>query len=449
MSTSLPTFQFGEVASASQLMAAFNVLWNQGENILNTLTGYRNMSLVDFQQQVEALNSRLQRANRISAPYTTVDFVTTDFLDIDQTQTSATVRADAQAVTLKERSTTTNAVIQNQTFATSDGTAEAISTDNSLYRVSTTDGSIPTGTFTLQLAQSLNMTVLTFDLAAMPPTPTFAVSASPDGTTFTPAIQVSMNGYRLTAWFAPMEMLYITLAITPAAPDTLGGTSYTFGLTDFAGTETEFEMVSELVTKPDLLHSGQCPLKLVAPATPGILYFLSFQWRPLAGVCGRQHCSRIPIRVQFRLTGVTVSAMSGAPEYGGYSFNMPSGTFQEFETIFLNSIQVTDLSTGLPIRVAPALNPMFAVPGAIGASRYGPIAGLTHDYAAQGGYGGGLMLIPANPTNTFAGKTYSVSYSGVTANWIPITWSVQLKVQLSTSDRTVTPTFTGASLQEM
>ena len=145
MSTSLPTFQFGEVASASQLMAAFNVLWNQGENILNTLTGYRNMSLVDFQQQVEALNSRLQRANRISPPYTTVDFVTTDFLDIDQTQTSATVRADAQAVTLKERSTTTNAVIQNQTFATSDGTAEAISTDNSLYRVSTTDGSIPTG----------------------------------------------------------------------------------------------------------------------------------------------------------------------------------------------------------------------------------------------------------------------------------------------------------------
>ena len=273
-------------------MAAFNVLWNQGENILNTLTGYRNMSLVDFQQQVEALNSRLQRANRISPPYTTVDFVTTDFLDIDQTQTSATVRADAQAVTLKERSTTTNAVIQNQTFATSDGTAEAISTDNSLYRVSTTDGSIPTGTFTLQLAQSLNMTVLTFDLAAMPPTPTFAISASPDGTTFTPAVQVSMNGYRLTAWFAPMEMLYITLAITPAAPDTLGGTSYTFGLTDFAGTETEFEMVSELVTKPNLLHSGQCHVETGRSCDSRHSLLPQFQWRPLAGVCSWQHCSR-------------------------------------------------------------------------------------------------------------------------------------------------------------
>jgi hypothetical protein len=447
MSTSLPTFQFGEVASASQLMAAFNVLWNQGENILNALTNYRNLSLVDFQQQVEALNSRLQRANRISPPYTTVNFVTTDFLDIDQTQTSATVRADAQAVTLKERSTTTNAVIQNQTFATSDGTAEAISTDNSLYRVNTTDGSIPTGTFTVQLAQSLNMTVLTFDLAAMPPTPVFKVSASPDGTTFTQAVQVSMNGYRLTAWFAPMEMLYITLAITPAAPDTLGGSSYTFGLTDFAGTETEFEMVSEMVTKPIFFTPASASLKLVAPATPGILYFLSFNgglWQEYAA----GSVVPVPNTGTVSATGVTVSAMSGAPEYGGYSINMPSGT-REFETIFLNSIQVTDLTTGLPLRVAPGLNPAYANPLGVNGGRYGPIPGMTHDYVAQGGYGGGLMLIPGNPTNTFSGKTYSVSYSGVTANWIPITWSVQLKVQLSTSDRTVTPTFTGASLQEM
>ena len=65
--------------------AAFNVLWNQGEDVLNTLTNYRNISLVDFQQQVDGVDGRLQRANRISAPYTTVNFVTTDFLDINKT----------------------------------------------------------------------------------------------------------------------------------------------------------------------------------------------------------------------------------------------------------------------------------------------------------------------------------------------------------------------------
>ena len=97
-----------------------------------------------------------------------------------------------------------------------------------------------------------------------------SVAASPDGTTFTQANQVSMNGYRLTAWFTPMEMRYITLAITPAAPDTLGGTSYTFGLTDFAGTETEFELVSELVTAPISFTPASLQLKLVAPSDPKI-----------------------------------------------------------------------------------------------------------------------------------------------------------------------------------
>ena len=238
MSTPAISFQLGETGSASKLMTAFNAIWSQGESILASLTNYRNLSLVDFNQKLEALNSRLQQANRIQAPYTAVSFVTTDFLNIDQTLTSATVRADSQAVTLKERSTSTNAVIQTQGFSTSDGTAQSISTDNSLYRVQVTDGSIPTGVFNLQLIAALDMTVLTFDLAAMPPTPVFAVSASPDGITFTPALRVSMNGYRLTAWFPPMEMLYITLAITPAAPDTLGGNSFTFGPTDFVGVQT-------------------------------------------------------------------------------------------------------------------------------------------------------------------------------------------------------------------
>ena len=154
-------------------MAAFNVLWNQGENILNTLTNYRNLSLVDFQQQVEALNSRLQRANRISAPYTTVNFVTTDFLDIDQTQTSATVGPTHRPGCKREIHNDERCHLEPD-LCHLGWNGQAISTDNSLYRVSKTDGSIPTGTFTVQLVQSLNMTVLTFDLAAMPPTPSLA-----------------------------------------------------------------------------------------------------------------------------------------------------------------------------------------------------------------------------------------------------------------------------------
>src|ERR1035441_8212387 len=123
MSSPSTTFQLGAQGSASQLMAVFNSLLAQGQSILNTIDSHRTLSVVNFQQKVEALNSRRQRANRAQVPYTAVNFVATDFLDVDQTQTSATVRADAQAVTLQERSVTTNAVVQSQLFATSSGTA--------------------------------------------------------------------------------------------------------------------------------------------------------------------------------------------------------------------------------------------------------------------------------------------------------------------------------------
>ena len=94
MSTSNVTFQLGEAASASKLMGAFNVLRNQGQQLLTTLGTYRTDSLVSFEQRVEALNSRRERANRVKSSYVAVRFVATDLLDMDQTQTSATVRAD-------------------------------------------------------------------------------------------------------------------------------------------------------------------------------------------------------------------------------------------------------------------------------------------------------------------------------------------------------------------
>ena len=75
-----------------------------------------------------------------------------------------------------------------------------------------------------------------------------------------------MNGYRLTAWFTPMEMRYITLAITPAAPDTLGGTSYTFGLTDLR-TRT-IRACLRAGDGSDLFHTCLTALKLVAPSSP-------------------------------------------------------------------------------------------------------------------------------------------------------------------------------------
>jgi hypothetical protein len=187
------------------------------------------------------------------------------------------------------------------------------------------------------------MMVLTFDLAAMPPTPGFVVSASPDGTTFTQATQVSVNGYRLTAWFPPMEMLYISLAITPAAPDTLGGSSYTFGLTDFAGVETEFQLMSELVTLPIMFSPVGSLVSLVAPQAAGLLYFLSFN-----GGTWQEYVNGSAVT----LPGTSSSSTSSVTMNSGgvLSIELPLNVYEA-------SIQVIDQATGLLVNVAPGLAP--------------------------------------------------------------------------------------------
>jgi hypothetical protein len=416
MSTSNVTFQLGEAASASKLMGAFNVLRNQGQQLLTTLGTYRTDSLVSFEQRVEALNSRRERANRVKSSYVAVRFVATDLLDMDQTQTSATVRADTQAVTLQERQTATNAIVQQQTFSTSDGTAESISVDNSMYMVSTSDGLIPTGTFTLKLLQALNLTVLTFDLSAVPAKSTVVVSASPDGINYTAAVQTSMNGYRLTAWFSPMNMRYITLAVTPSAPDVLGGSSYTFGLTDFVGAETEFQLLSDLVTLPIAFRPVGTRLQLVAQHDPNLTFFLNFNnvgWLEYAAGA----TITIPGTIETKTPAVALHTG------GALEIVLPVDAYP-------NSVQVFDETTSKNLTVVPNL------------SATDPnLAHLVHDYIALNG----TTLTYIGPDlAAAAGHTFTVTFVEG-----PALVEVQLKVQLITPDRTVTPTFTGASLQEL
>jgi len=75
---------------------------------------------------------------------------------------------------------------------------------------------------------------------------------------------------------------------------------------------------------------------------------------------------------------------------------------------------------------------------------------MTHDYVAQGGWDG-LMLIPANPTKHLSQETTGSLYSRrFTAKLgFPYTWSVANSSSIVYFNRTVTPTFIGAWLQEM
>lgn len=83
-------------------------------------------------------------AARINARDIACRFVVSDMLDIGQTLTSASVRADAGAVTLQERGGPSQAEIKSLLFSSSTGAIEQF---NDMYRVHVVDGSKPVGTF--------------------------------------------------------------------------------------------------------------------------------------------------------------------------------------------------------------------------------------------------------------------------------------------------------------
>lgn len=410
-------FHTGDPGSARVWTAALSTLLAQGQAVLDQCAQNRLETLIEFEQRMQALSGRRQRANRTAPPRELVSFVVSDFFDIDQTLTTATIRADAQSATLKERTVTTQATIKTQGFTPSSGTVEPISAQGSLFRVHTDDGTLPTGTFSLQLFSPLTLTLLVFDLSALASQPDIVVSASTDGVVYTPARKTEINGDRLTAWFDPLEMLYIQLAITPTHPDTLGGTSYTFGLLDFSGSTTEFQLISELVTRPIPFSPQGTSVVLEAPADPDIAYFLSFDGGAFL---------EYPAGSTLVLPGtqaVTASSVAMDPGSGVLAYTWPA-------TAYGNSLAVSLDGDDSPVRVAPGLSPHDpAVVKLVG--RYLAVNGSALSYVRD-------------DISVDIGKTFSFSY--VTG---PATMTVQLKVLLTTSDRAVTPKFTGAALQEI
>lgn len=200
---------------------------------------------------------------------------------MDQTITSATLRADSQAVTLQERNRPSSAVIKSQQFNASSGAVEQFS---GMYRVTTTDGSAPIGTFDLVFDVPLDLTLAVFDIVMTPSDPTIHVLIGANGVVFTEALGTSMSGSRVSAWLPAGEVKYLRITITPNHPDTLGGSSYTFGMTSFNAFMVEFQLASELATLPIQVTPLSRMLRFAAEDTPGVLYFLALEYGPFVGV---------------------------------------------------------------------------------------------------------------------------------------------------------------------
>jgi hypothetical protein len=165
-----------------------------------------------------------------------------------------------------------------------------------------------------------------------------------------------------------------------------------------------------------LFRPGAPRVRLNAVDDPGLTYFLAFNGGEFMEVQPGQ---------AFAVPGVQVvkaQSVDVAPDTGVLQHVLPATTY--LETLQASQDGSTDL-----IRVAPGLVP---------SSRD---ARLVHKYI--GVVDSTLTFISADITLE-PGKTFTLQYTTG-----PALVSVQLKVQLTTFDRAITPVFQGATLEEL
>jgi len=413
-------FQLGQQASASAFMEALTNLQSQGAGVLKSIESAQLGTLVEFDRRSQAIGGRRSRALRVSSPEQAIKFVVSDFTDIDQANTTCTVRADSTSVSLRERAEPAEAVIRTNNFSSNKGTIQALDSAQDILRVATDDFSIPTGQFDITLTESLELSQFIVDIVATPSSPNIVVSVSNDGITYTPATSVSIQGYVVTVYLTSMEMKYIRIQITPAMPDNLNGNTFTFGITNFTAQATTFQLRSDFLSKT-LQFSPQGEFVIFdAMSDNRIQYYLSVYETGTIATPFVEVNPGDAIQVG-TLANNSVTTNASFPYSLG---SLPSNTY-------LNTLKVTE--GGAEKIIAPGLSPMD--PG---------VDNLQHEYVVLVPTSLGYDLALLNGSQDYnPPRTFQVSYV-----FGPETVNVQLKVRLTTNDEAVSPVFNGATLDQ-
>jgi hypothetical protein len=471
-------FQLKEEGSRSKLNSVLQSMRAKGQSIMDKLSDVDSETLIELERRLSAINFRQHKANRVRPLGTTAKFVATDFIDIDQTQTTATVRVDSESATLRERLNARDVVIKTKSFSSSTGTVEAIGTTDPIYRVHS--DRIPTGQFLIELLEPISVSLLVFDIVATPSQPSIVVKVSPNDVVYTDASEISLNGYRINAWFNPVETKFVRIEIVPTHSDTISGATYSFGITDFAATGVDYHLRSEVVSKPINIQPKSDTIHFKVDDISGANYFLS--------VASGSY-SEIVKDSDIILSGVTKTSVTGTSV-------VSTGLLGTAITsdCYIGTIQVTEnrvvsgVNTPVAIPIAPGLAPEFVFsnnlvcplgitvrptvatgkvyrvitagttqastepswPSTVGTvltsgtavfvTESDVLNHLVQEYIAV--FGTSLYLVPITfPITT--SRVFNVSfYKG------PSSISLQVKVKLSTLDRAISPVFHNLAFEE-
>jgi hypothetical protein len=451
----------GEVSSAGKINRDLLTIQQLGTAILAQLSDIQTSTLIDYERRLSALALRQSRAAKVLPSNIAAQFTLSDWTQINQTDTTATVRVDTQTATLREKRLPSTVLVSNTAFTTSVGTVAALDQNQTLYRV--TANSAPTVTFTLTLSDTVQLNLMTFTLSALASTPEVTVSTSADNVVFTPATNVEVVGSTLNAWLPSNPVLYVRLLITPTHADNLGGNTYTFGITGATGTSVSYALVSDLYFQPVPVVPLSASWTLVAPADPGLKYFcrltgtgfdsgyIQYQPGDVISVPGIQQGSAQSTDngqglINGPINGVTLP-------YGIYETIIGAVVYPWSLTVGLYN-PITQITTNLPILWTNFnFTDAADITTLIGnnSEQYAPFTTLSRTYAVaqlttQGlTSGGGVSTVYILPPN-FGSDGNPTQF---VTNWSygPSEVNIEFYVHISTSDRNKTPVFTGLSLE--
>ncbi len=333
-------FKDGESGSAGRIVNELEVLRTQGQDSLSKIAQVQQNVLLRFERGLTEINFKRQKSFKAVNVDTAVKFLISDFVDLDQAQTSATVRIDSKSATLKEKSRSAYVPVKKLSFYNDVGTVEQF---GDLYRVFTNDGQVPTGTFEIELQQPTLLSLIVFDTVISPSQPAVSVSVSPNGVRYTTAQAVARNGYRVNSWVPQESVKFIRIRITPSHPDMLSGNSYTFGLTDLNVFSVEFFLASELTTAPLSLPVKTPRVKFVSyNDDPRLTYFLSFNSQPYFQVMPGDLVT-IPGLTSVRRRQLTA---------GSDSWLRDEDVIYQFPIdLYANTLRVEPVSGGVPVEI--------------------------------------------------------------------------------------------------
>ncbi len=402
----IPIFSMGDHASASLMNEAFTLLQSQGNSVLETMAEIQLTTMIDYQRRLTALNGRKQRVDSVLFPDTVCSFVVSDFNNINQGLTTATVRADTVAANLKERRQPSQVLVSSTSFTSTIGTVQSIDTNNTIFSVYSLNG-IPTGTFNLTLASLVDVSFITVDVSAMASSPDVSVLVSTNGLTWLPATSISLSGSLLNAWLPEIPTKYIQIVITPTHPDNLAGNTYTFGVTGLSGTSVDYNLVSDIYFNPQTFYVQSSQVKFNGNSGEGLTYYLTLDSTTVVISPGEY----------VDLPGVATVTQSTTSTAGVLGVTLPSDFIP-------NTVSVTD-STGNILAVMPGLS--VTDPN------------VTYLTVPRVSLVGDVLTVVPYPSD---GTVYAVTY--LTG---PSTIVATLQVHLTTNTKTLTPIFSGASLE--